>query len=153
MDCCPLGGRGGPVNETTSASPNTPAPRDDAMRADADLGDLWRSYARRTPDTWLALLASLSILLIVGFAVVGLTHARWALRWWPTILLPMFVGAFGAWGIADRELTDRRHHSDSRPLAVRMLIGVEWAAGVAAALAVAAAVIVFLRVTVGTWIS
>jgi hypothetical protein len=153
MDCCPLGGRGGPVNETTSASPNTPAPRDDAMRADADLRDLWRFYARRVPDTWLALLVSVSILLIVGFAVVGLTHARWALRWWPTALLPMLAGAFGAWGIADRELADRRRDSDSRPLAVRMLIGIEWASCVAAALAVAAAMIVFLRVTVGTWIS
>jgi hypothetical protein len=153
MDCCPLGGRGGPVNETTSTSPNTPAPHDDAMRADADLRDLWRSYARRTPDTWLALLVSLSILLLVGFAIVGLMHARWALRWWPAALLPMFAGAFGAWGIADRELADRGRESDRRPLAVRMLIGIEWAACVAAALAAAAAVIVFLRVTVGTWIS
>ena len=141
------------MNETTSASPNTPAPHDDAMRTDADLRDLWRFYARRTPDTWLALLVSVSILLIVGFTVVGLTHARWALRWWPTALLPVFAGAFGAWGIADRELADRRRESDNHPLAVRMLIGVEWASCVAAALAVAAAVIVFLRVTVGTWIS
>jgi hypothetical protein len=114
---------------------------------------LWRFYARRTPDTWLVLFVFMSILLIVGFVVVGLMHARWALRWWPTALLPMFAGAFGAWGIADRELADRRRDPDKRPLAVRMLIGVEWASCVAAALAVAAAVIVFLRVTVGTWIS
>ena len=141
------------MRETTSASQNAPAPHDDAIRVDADLRDLWRFYARRTPDTWLALFVSLSILLIAGFAVMALTHARWALRWWPTALLPIFAGAFGAWGIADRELADRRRDSESRPFIVRMLIGVEWASCVAAALAVAAAMIVFLRVTVGTWIS
>jgi hypothetical protein len=123
------------------------------MRADADLRDLWCFYARRMPDTALALSVLVSILLIMAFAIVALTRARWGLRWWPTALLPMFAGAFGAWGIADRELSDRRRGSDSRLFADRMLVAVEWASCIAAALAVAAAMIVFLRVTVGTWIS
>jgi hypothetical protein len=120
---------------------------------DADLGELWRLYARRMSDTMLAMSLALSILSIVVFTAVGMTHARWGLRWWPFALLPVFAGAFGAWGIADRELADRRVLSDTRTFGVRVLVVVEWAAGVAAALAVAAAVLVFLRVAVGTWIS
>lgn len=122
------------------------------ISADSDLRDLWRAYARRMSDTGLALCVAMSVLLIVAFAVIALMHARWALRWWPAVLPPMFAAGFGAWGIADRELTDRRR-GEGRPLAVRLLVAVEWAACIAAALAVAAGTLVFLRVTVGTWIS
>jgi len=126
---------------------------DDATRADADLGELWRLYARRTSDTMLVMSLAVSILLIVVGAVVATTHASWALRWWPFALPPVFAGAFGAWGIADRELADRRALSDGRTFGIRMLVAIEWACVVIAALAVAAAVMVFLRVAVGTWIS
>jgi hypothetical protein len=123
------------------------------MRPDSDLRDLWRLYARRMSDTGLVLCVSLSILLIAAFAVAVLVSAHWALRWWPAVLPPILAGAFGAWGIADRELAERRRDHRGRVLTRRMLTTVEWASCIVAALAAAAAVIVFLRVTVGTWIS
>jgi hypothetical protein len=141
------------MNDITSTTPEPGPPHDEAMGADADLRDLWRFYARRMSDTALAVSLSLSILLIAAFAVVGLRHAHWALHWWPAALLPVFAGAFGAWGIADRELADRRGSPATRAIAIRMLVAVEWASCVTAAVAVAAGVMLFLRVTVGTWIS
>ncbi|HEX8945337.1 MAG TPA: hypothetical protein VF785_19525 [Gemmatimonadaceae bacterium] len=134
------------------ATPDSPT-RGDGPRGDADLGDLWRVYARRTSDTGLFLCVSVSILIIASLAVIGLLHARWALRWWPVVLPPIIVGAFGTWGIADREIAERRSNPSVQPLALQMLIGVEWASCIAAGLAAAAAMIVFLRLTVGTWIS
>jgi len=128
-------------------------PRDEATRADADLGELWRLYAHRMSDTGLLLCVSVSILIIAGFSVFALLHAHWASRWWPIALPPIFVGAFGVWGIADRELAERRRDAQARRFALRVLVGLEWASCTAAALAAAAVVIVFLRLTVGTWIS
>lgn len=138
---------------TVRATPQTPASHDDRLRSDSDLGQLWRVYAHRTSDTGLLLCVSVSILLIAGFAVIGLLHAHWALRWWPAVLPPVIVGSFGAWGIADRELAERRRDANARPAAIQALVGLEWASCIAAGLAAAAAIIVFLRVMVGTWIS
>jgi hypothetical protein len=135
---------------TTSAAAT---PVDEAVRADSDLRDLWRFYAHRMSDTALVACVSVSILLIAGFAVIALLRAHWAQHWWPLTLPPIFVGAFGAWGIADRELVERRRAAESWPVANRLLLGVEWASCLIAALAGAAAIIVFLRVAVGTWIS
>jgi len=131
----------------------TPTPSNEGLRSDSDLGELWRLYAHRTSDTGLLLCVSVSILLIATFAVVALLRAHWALRWWPIVLPPVFVGAFGAWGIADRELAERRRGANARPAAIQVLVGLEWASCIAAGLACAAAIIVFLRVMVGTWIS
>jgi hypothetical protein len=100
----------------------------------------------------LLLCVSVSILLIAGFGVVALLRAHWALRWWPIVLPPVFVGAFGTWGIADREIAERRR-AEVRPATIRALIGLEWASCIAAGLAGAAGIIAFLRVMVGTWIS
>jgi hypothetical protein len=126
---------------------------DEGLRSDSDFGELWRLYAHRTSDTGLLLCVSVSILLIASFAVVALLRAHWALRWWPIVLPPVFVGAFGAWGIADRELAERRRNANARPATMRALVGLEWASCIAAGLVAAAGVIVFLRLTVGTWIS
>jgi len=141
------------VKNILSTTPAAPSPDDEPIRADSDLRDLWRFYAHRVSDTGLVLCVSISILSIAGFAVIALFRARWALHWWPLALPPVFAGAFGAWGIADRELGERRRVDESRPLTYRMLVAIEWASCVLAALAGAAAIIVFLRVTVGTWIS
>jgi hypothetical protein len=125
----------------------------ETVRADADLRDLWRIYARRMTDTALVLCVAVSILLFAGFAIVALMHAHWAQRWWPLALPPILFGSFGAWGIADRELTERRRRGPLDARAARTLLAVEWASCVAAGLAGAAGVIAFLRLTVGTWIS
>jgi hypothetical protein len=125
----------------------------ETVRADSDLKDLWRIYARRMTDTALAACVAVSISLFAGFAVVALMHAHWAQRWWPLALPTILVGSFGAWGIADRELAERRRRGATSSNGIRALVAVEWASCVAAGLAGAAAVIVFLRLTVGTWIS
>jgi len=141
------------MKRTTSTPPDALVPRDEPMRADSDLTELWRFYARRASDTGLVLCVGVSILVIAAFAVVGLTHARWAMRWWPLALPAVLAGTFGAWGIADRELAERRADAATRRPAIRALVAVEWASCTAAALAVAAAVVMFLRLAVGTWIS
>jgi len=141
------------VKATLRPISQTPESGDEAPRSDSDLGELWRLYAHRTSDAGLVLCVSVSILSIAIFAVVALFRAHWALRWWPIVLPPVFVGAFGAWGIADRELAERRRDANARPKAIQALVGLEWASCIAAGLAGAAAIIVFLRVMVGTWIS
>lgn len=125
----------------------------ETVRADADLRELWRIYARRMTDTALAVCVAVSILLFAGFTVVALMHAHWAQRWWPLALPPIIVGSFGAWGIADRELAERRRRGPVSDSTARTLLAIEWASCVAAGLAGAASVIAFLRLTVGTWIS
>jgi len=125
----------------------------ETLRADSDLRDLWRIYARRMTDTALVLCVAVSIVLFAGFAVVALMHAHWAQRWWPLALPPILVGSFGAWGIADRELAERRRRGPVDVGTVRTLLAIEWASCVAAGIAGAASVIAFLRLTVGTWIS
>jgi hypothetical protein len=141
------------VKATLGPNSETRAPRGDEPRSDSDFGELWRLYAHRTSDTGLVLCVSVSILSIAIFAIVALFRAHWALRWWPLVVPPVFVGAFGAWGIADRELAERRRDANTRSSAIRALVGLEWASCIAAGLAGAAAIIVFLRVMVGTWIS
>lgn len=125
----------------------------ETLRADSDLRDLWRIYARRMTDTALVLCVAVSILLFAGFTVVALMHAHWAQRWWPLALPPIIVGSFGVWGIADRELAERRRKGAIDASTARTLLAIEWASCIAAALAGAASVIAFLKVTVGTWIS
>jgi hypothetical protein len=125
----------------------------ETVRADSELRDLWRIYARRMSDTALVLCVAMSILLFAGFAIVGLTHAHWGQHWWPLALPPIFVASFGAWGIADRELAERQRAGAVDRGTVRTLLAIEWVSCIAAGLAGAASLIVFLRLTVGTWIS
>jgi hypothetical protein len=140
------------MKDTAPTTPRAATEIEQSARADADLRDLWRFYARKMNDTALLVCATVSILLVAAFAVIGLLNAHWALHWWPLVLPPVFVGAFGVWGIADSELSERARTADGAAPA-RMLVILEWAASGVAALAAAGAVIVFLRVTVGTWIS
>ena len=140
------------MKHTAPTTPRAATEIEQSARADADLRDLWRFYARKMNDTALVACASVSVVLVVAFALIALLNARWALHWWPLMLPPVFAGAFGVWGIADRELSERKHAANG-PVPSRMLVILEWAAACVAALAAAGAVIVFLRVTVGTWIS
>ena len=123
------------------------------LRAESDLRDLWRACARRLSDTALVLCVAMSILLFAGFAVLAIMHAHWAQRWWPLALPPIVVGSFGAWGIADREIAERRRREPAISSAVRALVAIEWVSCIVAGLAAAAAFVLFLRLTVGTWIS
>jgi len=140
------------MKDTTPTTPRAATEIEQSVRADADLRDLWRFYARKMSDTALLVCATVSIFLVAAFAVTTLLNARWALHWWPLMLPAVFAGAFGVWGIADREISEGTRAANG-PVPKRMLVILEWAASVVAALAAAGAVIVFLRVTVGTWIS
>lgn len=80
-------------------------------------------------------------------ALFFLQHVR---AWWPGVAF-IAIGAYGAWGLADRIVTapggSDRHNHLTRPLvsAVRILVGT---AGVIAALAAAAG---FMAVAIGNW--
>ncbi len=67
---------------------------------------LWQAAARRATDG--QLVASAMALPLVSIAAVFFAFFRppWAAGLWPLVALPMIVGSFGLWGIADRELTD-----------------------------------------------
>jgi hypothetical protein len=70
---------------------------------DDSLGAVWRRLARAATDGQLAACAAaLPLALAVALAVV-FTRPHWAVRWWPAVAAPMLVGAFGLWGIGDRE--------------------------------------------------
>ena len=57
--------------------------------------------ARRSSDGALVAAAAAGCLLSAGLLV-------WRPGWWQFALAPLAVGAFGVWGIADRELTVAR---------------------------------------------
>ncbi len=121
------------------------------MGRDAQLLDVWRYWANRATDTQLVVMVVASIVAVAVFAVVGALAAPWALRWWPSVLIPAFAGAFGTWAIADREVADRSRRGERGGIGV--WVALKLAAASAAAAAALAAVFVFLRVTIGTWIS
>ncbi len=120
------------------------------MRRDAQLLDVWRYWAHRATDTHLVVTVVASIVAVAVFAVAGAVAASWAMRWWPTVLVPVFAGAFGTWAIADREVADRARRGAG---GARVWAALKLASSVVAAAAALAAVFVFLHVTIGTWIS
>jgi hypothetical protein len=113
------------------------------------LDEIWRDAARRATDWQLALLAGLIVPVAAGSALAILLKPH-LLRWLPWLVLPLFLAAFGFWGIADREI---RGAPPDRPGVV-----IAWSLlrVCATALAVACSVVammLFLRLTIGTWIS
>jgi hypothetical protein len=115
----------------------------------AGIDELWREAARRASDGQLALLAGLAIPVAVGCATAAFFEVG-VLRWWPVLLVPLFLSAFGFWGIADREMHGLHGGSG------RSTSGWHALRAAATLLAVGCAVVaalVFLRFTVGTWIS
>jgi hypothetical protein len=116
------------------------------------LAALWRREAERASD---ATLATLAALLPVGLVVAALM-AAWRpgwLAWWPLLIPVMLLGAFGAWGVANRELKD-----DVRPLSGYGALIVLWRAvrGVAVMIAIGSAALAmgeFVRAALGVVIS
>jgi hypothetical protein len=113
----------------------------------SDLASLWRSSARRASDAQLTLLAALVFPSIAGFVLVGINVLA-ARKWWPALLLPLVLSAFGFWGIADREI---REGDTSEPSTA--WIAVRAAAGILAGVCGVEIAVLFLRVSIGTWIS
>lgn len=115
-----------------------------AQRPDATLGEVLVERARAASDRRLALDVGVGTVAVVTFA--WWRPAGWLLL---TSIALAFV-AFGAWGIADRELNER----GSPPgLLTRVLHGVEIIAvltGIGAALVVTVHV---LAILLGRWIS
>jgi hypothetical protein len=114
-----------------------------------DLRALWHRTARRATDGQLVACVAGGLVAIGGFVTALLLGVESALHWWPGLLPAAFVAAFGMWGIADRELSERRAAGVARPV----LTIVRLAAALAAAAAVAISGLLFLRATLGTWIS
>lgn len=114
-----------------------------------DLRALWCSTARRATDAQLVVCVALALVAAIGFGVGAFVDMRRTSGWWPLMLLALLAGAFGAWGIADREL----HDGTPSPTPRRVLEAMRWGAGVAAGVVAALATLGILRFTIGTWIS
>ena len=127
------------------------APYDDASpRAEESLLAVLAGAARRKSDGALAVWAGAGALaaVIIGVALPG---------WWTSLLLAIGAGAFGGWGIVDRELADasRDVASDAPRTAQRE----RWLRAGRVVLAViglgagAAALLLLFAGALGTWIS
>lgn len=126
--------------------------------ADSELRDLWTHYAHEASDARLVTLASVGLAGVVGFIVLIFVDATRVARWWPLVLPAVFAGAFGVWGIADREL--RSGHADGPAAATETHEAARrgWqllrrAASVVAAAAGIGAMLAVLKIGLGTWIS
>jgi hypothetical protein len=95
------------------------------------------------------LLAGLAAPSIAGFVLVGI-DVLGARKWWPALLVPLALSAFGFWGIADREIRERvaSNHGTRAPWVVLRTI-----AGILAGVCGVELAVLFLRVSIGTWIS
>jgi hypothetical protein len=140
--------RGTEVSDRAAAGSNGPR----------DLRELWYEYARATSDARLVALAVAGLIGAVGFVVLLFVDATRVARWWPLVLPVAFAGAFGVWGIADREMvaagngaggTNGGDYIGAR----RGWTVVRGAASVVAGGAGIAAMLEVLRVGLGTWIS
>lgn len=65
--------------------------------------------ARRSSDGALVADGAIGVLLLVALVA-------WRPSWWQFVLAPLAIGAFGLWGIADRELADAATVSRRRVL-------------------------------------
>jgi len=111
---------------------------------DANLVEFLSSRARNTSDGRLALDAGL------GF-VVAIIALIWRPGGWHLIAcIGVCFAAFGAWGIADRELRERAANAAPD---VRLLRVGRAMAAVVGALAAALLLIGLLGLALGTWIS
>jgi hypothetical protein len=115
-----------------------------SSNADEDLFHALAARARATSDGRLALAVILGLAATLGIAM-------WRPPAWPLLgSIGICAAAFGAWGIADRELAE---HSTTHRLSTRILrIGrvVSLVVGTCAAIVAAFAT---LGVALGTWIS
>lgn len=113
--------------------------------ADANLLDVLAARARAASD------GRLVVDVIAGLAA-ALGFAAWHPHAW---LIPfgasLCFAAFGAWGIADREILERASPAESR--SVRALHLLQYLMVLAGALAAAVACFSLLALALGTWIS
>jgi hypothetical protein len=92
---------------------------------------------------------AVAIVAALGFGIGLLISVRRVFPWWPLVLPALLAGAFGVWGIADRELGEPGRRQKSR----RMFAAIKLCSGVAAGVVAALAAIGILKLTIGTWIS
>jgi hypothetical protein len=123
-------------------------------REPRDLRELWYQYARSTSDARLVTLAVVGLVGVVGFVILLFMDATRVARWWPLVLPVAFAGAFGVWGIADREVLAAGGAAGGGQIGARRgWIVVRGAASLVAGVAGIAAMLEMLRVGLGTWIS
>lgn len=115
-----------------------------ARRADATLAEILMDRARSASDRRLALDAGLGI-------VAAVASAWWRPGGW-LLLASLALGffAFGAWGIADRELNERGSPAGAATILLRSVQVVAVLTGTAAAIVV---VMHALALLLGRWIS
>ena len=115
---------------------------DQSPDSEQSLGAFWQRTARRATDAQLAVSAAVFPLTLAVALVVTFTRPSIAVRWWPVVALPLLVGSFGLWGIADRE------QAASRSMLWRT---VQVFAVIIAVLSGAVAALWFLQRVIGTW--
>jgi hypothetical protein len=103
------------------------------------------SRARRTSDGALAACAGAGL---IALALLVAIHPRWG-----ALLLPFVaLGAFGAWGIADRELAPRLTRVP-RSRAVAALVAARWISAALGTVAAIAGAMWLMTVLLGPFIS
>ncbi len=132
-----------PAAQATRDPTRSDPTRSDPTRSDPTgeptLGQLVSSLTARAPDTVLALFVVVGI---VGAGLVWLVVPVW----WRVVPAFVLLSAVGGWGIADRE-----RESQGRR---RVVVAVVRAAAVLGSLIAAATlVLIFMGVTLGSWIS
>jgi hypothetical protein len=116
-----------------------------ALRPDASLAEFLAARARAASDGRLVIDVMAGCCAALG---VGLWHPA---GWLVLLGASLGLAAFGAWGIADRELRERANASSA--VGVRVLAVVRAAAAVAGAVAAVGAMFALLGIALGTWIS
>ena len=115
-----------------------------ASHAGDDLFHALAARARTTSDGRL-------VITVIGGLAVSLSMAVWRPAGWLVIAsVGVCAAAFGAWGIADRELAERGATNGFSSVALR---GVRILCVLLGATAGIAAVLTVLGIVLGTWIS
>ena len=123
---------------------------DSPMVKDASIGELWLETARRSSDVRLALCAAMLPVSAAASTVSFIVLTRWNSWVSGALAVGFLIGAFGVWGIAERERGGHRLDGTTTDASWRWL---QW---FAVAVAIGASVLfglAFLRLTIGTWIS
>jgi hypothetical protein len=103
------------------------------------------SRARRASDGGLAACAGAGI---IALAVLAAVRPRWGAWLFPVIAL----GAYGAWGIADRELISRRALAPHSRATAALLVA-RWIAAALGTVAAVTAAIWIMLLALGTMVS
>ena len=112
------------------------------------IDQIWRDYSDKATDSQLAGLAALIVPVIVALGWAASRQSP-VPSWWPVILGPLFLSAFGLWGIGDREL--HGNEVDRSRLATACWRLVRAVSVLLAVLCAVAAVGLFMHFALGTW--